>query len=61
MEDIKQKICDLATEGKLNQIEELSQHPDYLCFTCGKLADREDNLCNPVDVSKLNPGGTLIE
>jgi len=60
MKDIKQKICDLANEGKQAQINELSQHPDYLCFTCGRLADREESVCNPVDVSQLNPGGILI-
>jgi hypothetical protein len=61
MEDKKRMICDLAHDGKQDQINELSQHPDYLCFTCGRLADKEDSLCNPVDVGRMNPGGVLIE
>jgi len=61
MEDKKRMICDLANADQQEQINELSKHPDYMCFTCGRLADSKDNLCNPVDVGRMNPGGVLIE
>ena len=61
MDESKQKICDLANEGKSDEIKKLAQHPDYMCFTCGRVADSEQNVCNPVTIDSINPGGVLIE
>jgi hypothetical protein len=61
MDDKKRVICDLEYEGKVDEIKELAKHPDYMCFTCGRFADREENLCHPVDADTINPGSVLIE
>ena len=41
-------ICILASEGKFDQIKEITQKPKHICFNCGRVADSEKNLCNPM-------------
>jgi hypothetical protein len=41
-------LCILASGRKLDEIKCLTQHPKYLCFNCGRVADSNKNLCNPM-------------
>jgi hypothetical protein len=49
--DHKGHFCVLASEGKFDQIKELARSPEYICFNCGRVADCEDNLCNPMPLA----------
>lgn len=41
-------ICVLASNKKMEEIKELTQHPKFICFNCGRVADSKENLCNPM-------------
>ncbi len=41
-------ICVLASNEKFEEIKELTKKPEYICFNCGRVADCNDNLCNPM-------------
>lgn len=41
-------ICVLAGRDKFDEIKALTRHPKYICFNCGRVADAEKNLCNPM-------------
>jgi hypothetical protein len=38
----------LASKGLFDEIKELARHPRFICFTCGRVAESEKNLCNPM-------------
>jgi hypothetical protein len=38
----------LASEALFEKIKELVQEPTFICFNCGRVADRAENLCNPM-------------
>jgi len=44
----KGHICVLVSEGRFEDIRELVNSPKYLCFNCGRVADKKTNLCNPM-------------
>lgn len=46
-------ICELAHQNKLNQIKQLEQSPYYRCINCGRVADSEENICNPLAIDKI--------
>jgi len=46
--DHKGHICLLASQDKFDEIKELTQNPQFLCFNCGRVAECEKNLCNPM-------------
>ena len=46
-------ICELADQNKFNQIKQLAQSPYYMCINCGRVADLEENLCNPLAIDKI--------
>ena len=41
-------LCVLASEGKFDQIKEIAKNPKHICFNCGRVAESEKNLCNPM-------------
>jgi len=41
-------FCVLASEGRFEQIKRLARKPRFICFQCGRVADSERNLCNPM-------------
>ena len=41
-------ICVLASKGDFDKIKAITKNPKYICFNCGRVADNEDNLCNPM-------------
>jgi len=41
-------ICMLASNDKFEEIKALTKNPKYICFNCGRVADSEKNLCNPM-------------
>lgn len=38
----------LAAAGKIDEIKYLVKAPQYVCFNCGRVADKDGNLCNPM-------------
>ena len=41
-------LCMLASNGKIEEIKKLVQAPKFVCFNCGRVADKEGNLCSPM-------------
>jgi len=41
-------ICLLASQDKFEEIKQLTKNPRFLCFNCGRVADSDKNLCNPM-------------
>lgn len=46
-------ICELASHDKFNEIKGLAKDPNYMCFNCGRVADKEENLCYPIGFDKI--------
>lgn len=45
-------LCVLASEEKFEEIRDLVRNPKCLCFNCGRVADAELNLCNPMPLGR---------
>ena len=45
-------ICVLASKGFFDQIKEITKNPQYICFNCGRVADSDKNLCNPMSIEE---------
>jgi hypothetical protein len=45
-------LCVLASNDKFEEIKQLTQKPQYICFNCGRVADCDDNLCNPMSLKE---------
>jgi hypothetical protein len=41
-------ICVLASNEKFDVIKKITKKPKHICFNCGRVADSEKNLCNPM-------------
>ena len=41
-------LCVLFSEGKLDEVKSLVHNPEFICFNCGRVADSDHNLCNPM-------------
>lgn len=41
-------LCMLASSGKIEEIKLLVKDPQFVCFSCGRVADQAGNLCNPM-------------
>jgi len=43
-------LCVLASNDRIDEIKGLTRNPEYICFNCGRVADCDDNLCNPMSL-----------
>jgi len=41
-------LCVLASAEEFEKIKDLTKKPEYICFNCGRVADCDANLCNPM-------------
>lgn len=41
-------LCVLVSKKKFDAIRALVREPKYMCFNCGRVADSDKNLCNPM-------------
>ncbi len=44
----KGHLCLLASQEKFEEIKKLAKSPKYICFNCGRVADSDKNVCNPM-------------
>lgn len=49
--DHKGHLCVLVSEKRFDEIRQLVKQPRYICFNCGRVADDEKNLCNPMPLN----------
>jgi len=45
-------LCVLVSQQKFDEIKELVKNPQFICFNCGRVADDEKNLCNPMPLGE---------
>jgi hypothetical protein len=43
-------LCVLASKELFEKIKELARKPRFICFNCGRVADEQCNLCNPMSL-----------
>jgi hypothetical protein len=41
-------ICVFASNDKFEEIKTITKNPQFICFNCGRVADCDANLCNPM-------------
>ena len=41
-------ICVLASNEEFEKIKEIAKEPKFICFNCGRVANSDKNLCNPM-------------
>lgn len=46
--DHKGHLCVLVSAKKFDKIKQLVTEPQFICFNCGRVADSDKNLCNPM-------------
>jgi len=46
--DHKGHLCVLASAARFEEIIALAKEPRFICFNCGRVADKAENLCNPM-------------
>jgi hypothetical protein len=44
-------LCVLVSNNQFEKIKTLARNPRFICFNCGRVADEECNLCNPMPLS----------
>jgi hypothetical protein len=45
-------LCVLASKGAFGEIKKLASKPKFICFTCGRAAECDANLCNPMPIDE---------
>jgi hypothetical protein len=45
-------LCVLASRGKFQEIKDLARSPKFICFNCGRVAECDANLCNPMTIEE---------
>jgi len=45
-------LCVLVSKKKFEEIRALVREPQFICFNCGRVADSDKNLCNPMSLNK---------
>ena len=50
--DHSEHVCQLMVDRNKNlaKITGMVKHPRFICFNCARVAEREDNLCNPMPI-----------
>jgi hypothetical protein len=43
-------LCVLVSQKKFEEIKGLAKRPRFICFNCGRVADSNRNLCNPMPI-----------
>jgi hypothetical protein len=61
IKETKIHLCDLATSNKSDEIKQFAQDPQYVCFSCGQVADARESLCNPGAYYEMVAGGISLE
>ena len=41
-------LCVLVSKKQFDTVKELVKTPRFMCFNCGRVADADTNLCNPM-------------
>ncbi len=41
-------LCVLASKGEMEKIGQIARSPKFICFNCGRVAECDINLCNPM-------------
>ena len=41
-------LCVLVSRELFEEVKELVRNPTHICFNCGRVADSDRNLCNPM-------------
>ena len=44
-------LCVLASKSLFEEIKEITKNPKFICFNCGRVADSDQNLCNPMPLN----------
>jgi hypothetical protein len=50
-------LCVLASRGRFLEIKDLARTPAFICFNCGRVAECDANLCNPMPLEEKPPTG----
>jgi hypothetical protein len=50
--DHRGHLCVLVSRELFDEIKELVRHPKFICFNCGRVADSDKNLCNPMPLAE---------
>jgi hypothetical protein len=45
-------LCVLAGKGMFGEIKDLARKPAFICFNCGRVAECDANLCNPMPLDE---------
>jgi len=48
-------LCVLVSEKRFDEIRALVRDPKFICWNCGRVADSEENLCNPMSLESGAP------
>lgn len=48
----KGHLCMLASQNRFEEIKALTRDPKFICFNCGRVADKSENLCNPMPLDE---------
>jgi hypothetical protein len=43
-------LCVMASKGLFQEIKQVARSPRFICFNCGRVADCDVNLCNPMPI-----------
>jgi hypothetical protein len=43
-------LCVLASKGRFQEIKDMARAPQFICFNCGRVAECDANLCNPMPI-----------
>lgn len=47
-------LCVLASQKRWDEIKRAVSDPAFICFNCGRVANSDENLCNPMPLNKTD-------